>query len=236
MVFRRLYREQCLRALLSVINSQKFAEDLCICIEDDLGLLFQAFDLDFETAAQVHANNIKRQALQWGQLKSHQTCLFCIRRKPEHVLTCEHALCDACLVIFGSPVPGKEHYFGIDSCLFCLTKGQLVARLKPSTAGVRLLSVDGGGVRGVVPLEFLGLLQGLLESDLFLQDLFEQAFGTSSGKCIHPYIPSQKLIIQAVSLPSDYFSSIGTLLGARAFLTSWSGISSASISQRVAAY
>ena len=59
-----------------------------------------------------------------------------------------------------------------------------MARLKPSTAGVRLLSVDGGSVRGVFPLEFLGLLQGLLQPDLFLQDLFEQAFGTSSGKYI----------------------------------------------------
>ncbi len=147
-----------------------------------MDLLFPTLDLGFETAAQLHANNLRACSLQWTQLKSHRTCLFCIRRKPEHVLTCEHAICDVCIVVFGNSTTGKEHRFEIDSCVLCLTKGKLVANLKPKTAGVRILSVDGGGVRGVVPLEFLGLLQGLLRSDLCLQDLFEQAFGTSSGR------------------------------------------------------
>ena len=48
------------------------------------------------------------------------------------------------------------------------------------------MCVDGGGVRGVVPLEFLGLLQELLGPELCLQDFFEQAFGTSSGKLCTP--------------------------------------------------
>ncbi len=85
-------------------------------------------------------------------------------------------------MVFGNPVAGKESHFKIDVCILCSTRGTLVARLKPPTAGARILSIDGGGVRGVVPLEFLGLLQGLLDSDLSVQDLFEQAFGTSSGE------------------------------------------------------
>ncbi len=85
-------------------------------------------------------------------------------------------------MIFGSSVVGRGSYFKIDSCMLCLTKGRLMARLKLKTAGARILSINRGGVRGVVPLEFLGLLQGLLDHDLKLQDLFEQAFGTSSGE------------------------------------------------------
>lgn len=42
----------------------------------------------------------------------------------------------------------------------------------------------GGGIRGVIPLEFLGLLQASVRSGLQVQDLFEQAFGTSSDMSI----------------------------------------------------
>ena len=58
-----------------------------------------------------------------------------------------------------------------------------MAKVKPATAGVRILSVDGGGIRDVVSLEFLALLQDILDHNLTLQDYFEQAFGTSSGMC-----------------------------------------------------
>ena len=87
-------------------------------------------------------------------------------------------------MIFGLPVRGKECHFKVDTCILCLTQGKLIAKLKPATAGARILSVDGGGIRGVKPLEFLGLLQASVGSSLQVQDLFEQAFGTSSGMSI----------------------------------------------------
>ena len=147
-----------------------------------MSLLFPSIDLGFETSAQLHASNVRSQTSQWTQLKSHATCLFCLRRRPEHVLTCEHAICDVCLMIFGDAVVGKEAHFELRSCILCERRGSVVARLKPATAGARILTVDGGGIRGVVPLEFLRLLQGLLGPGLLVQDLFEQAFGTSSGR------------------------------------------------------
>lgn len=164
-----------------------FAEDLCTRVQEHMDCLFLAIDLDFETSAQFHSNHLKSLAIHWNQLGSHHTCLFCLRRKPEHVLTCEHAVCDICVIIFGNPVMGKEAHFALSSCILCQTKGRLVAKLKPPTAGARILSVDGGGVRGVVPLEFLGLLQDLLDPGLPVQDLFELAFGTSSGRKFSPF-------------------------------------------------
>ena len=59
---------------------------------------------------------------------------------------------------------------------------QLTVQLKPPTAGIRVMSIDGGGVRGIVPLEFLDLLQRSLGPECPLQDFFDLAFGTSAGK------------------------------------------------------
>lgn len=55
-------------------------------------------------------------------------------------------------------------------------------RLKPPTASIRILSIDGGGIRGIVPLETLSLLQQLIRSDCPIQELFDLAYGTSIGE------------------------------------------------------
>ncbi|KAJ6069151.1 hypothetical protein N7499_011038, partial [Penicillium canescens] len=46
--------------------------------------------------------------------------------------------------------------------------------------GVRLIGIDGGGARGVTPLEFLGELQKLL-GECPIHDMIDLALGTSSG-------------------------------------------------------
>ena len=56
--------------------------------------------------------------------------------------------------------------------------------MKPPTSGVRILSVDGGGTRAVVPLESLRLLQELLGTDCHVNEFFDIAAGTSSGGLI----------------------------------------------------
>lgn len=74
-----------------------------------------------------------------------------------------------------------DYRYELDTCLLCGT-GALTVILKPPTAGISILSIDGGGVRGAVPLEFLSTLQETLGDDCPIQDLFDLAFGTSSGK------------------------------------------------------
>src|SRR5205814_7260003 len=54
-------------------------------------------------------------------------------------------------------------------------------KLKPPTAGVRILCIDGGGVRGIIPLNVMALLQILAGQDFHVQDLFDLKFGTSAG-------------------------------------------------------
>lgn len=153
----------------------------CQAIEKSVVTLFSALELQFETAAEMHAENMAPLFRIWKSLKSNVTCLYCLRRKPEHALTCSHAICEDCIRIFGSLISEKESHYRIFKCILCVEEGSVTARIKPVTAGCRLLSVDGGGVRGVVPLEFLNLLQQVLGDGLPLQDLIDQAFGTSSG-------------------------------------------------------
>lgn len=62
----------------------------------------------------------------------------------------------------------REHAFILKRCGLCLRPADLTVHLKPPTAGVRILSVDGGGIRGIVPLEFLELLQRSFGDDCSL--------------------------------------------------------------------
>jgi len=138
--------------------------------------------MGLESSVHCHAANLKSQSQLWTQLKSNKTCLYCLHRAPEHVLTCQHAICDICVKRFGDQIPGYEYQYEISICILCVSKGKLRAQIKPPTAGIRILSIDGGGVRGIVPLEFLKLLQALIGPFVPIQDFFDMAFGTSSGK------------------------------------------------------
>lgn len=116
------------------------------------------------------------------KVKTNQCCLYCIAAKPEHVLACGHSICDNCVRIFGEADKELEHCYNIGACILCKEPTNLKVVLKPPTAGVRILSVDGGGVRGIVPLEFLHLLQQKLGAQCKVQDMFDLAVGTSAGK------------------------------------------------------
>jgi patatin-like phospholipase/acyl hydrolase len=64
----------------------------------------------------------------------------------------------------------------------------LAVNLKPPTAGIRMLSVDGGGVKGVIVLQALIELEDaiceLIGFRIPIQQNFNMAFGTSSGGLI----------------------------------------------------
>lgn len=114
-------------------------------------------------------------------LISAEICVSCLTGPPQHVLMCGHTLCDLCVQRFGSAVTGEESRYLLETCAVCEAHANLTVYLKPATAGVRMLNIDGGGVRGVVPLEFLTRLQNELGPRARVQDFFDIAFGTSAG-------------------------------------------------------
>ena len=54
--------------------------------------------------------------------------------------------------------------------------------LRPLTAGLRILSIDGGGTRGVIAIGIMDLLQSILGDVWRIQDLFDIAYSTSVGR------------------------------------------------------
>ena len=144
------------------------------------------------SAAAFHKGTLRSSTTRayWAKVRSNTFCSICLFRRPEHVLRCRHAICDLCARTFGDSRSTEEHAFVFLECLCCGGATNLLIRLKPPTAGVRILSVDGGGVRGIVPLEFLKRLQKSLGASCRIQDLFDLALGTSAGMFLfsHYYV------------------------------------------------
>jgi len=81
----------------------------------------------------------------------------------------------------------QEYCYKLSTCIHC-GAGRLIAKMKPSTAGVRILSIDEEGVRDVVSLEFLDLLQKEVRKACSIQNLFDLVIGISSDLlclCVH---------------------------------------------------
>jgi hypothetical protein len=86
--------------------------------------------------------------------------LSCLRRYLERHLSYRYSLCDQYVAIFGVGVPRIENEIRVNYLFDDRGKG--FVDLKPTIAGVRLISIDRGGARGVIPLEFIRELQRLL--------------------------------------------------------------------------
>ncbi|KAJ6016582.1 hypothetical protein N7540_011173 [Penicillium herquei] len=79
--------------------------------------------------------------------------------KQEHMLPCQHALCDTCIVIFGKMSPRDEYHTTIAECPICSQEANITVRQLPPTKQPVILSLDGGGVRGIVQLGLLRVLE-----------------------------------------------------------------------------
>ncbi|KAK1659779.1 hypothetical protein BDP55DRAFT_678413 [Colletotrichum godetiae] len=112
--------------------------------------------------------------------RSSRLCLVCFVQPPEVFLPCECALCETCYRGYGnSTMSGTVITF--DRCVLCATAfvSGCAVRLRPPTAGCRVLALDGGGVKGIVQLRILQMLQKV--TGLPVQIFFDLAIGTSVG-------------------------------------------------------
>ena len=182
-MYQSFYEPLCRRSFELSFCKPSLVPGYSEAILENLIKMFATMELSKTTAQNLHCEQLKQSCIPWTRIFSNNTCFYCLRRKPEHVLTCGHSICETCIDIFGHAEPTVEYSYHIVACLLC-GLGTLRVTLKPSTAGIRLLSIDGGGVRGVIPLEYLVLLQNELGSACKVQELFDLAFGTSSGEPI----------------------------------------------------
>ncbi|KAI9769827.1 MAG: hypothetical protein M1840_003821 [Geoglossum simile] len=182
-VFQGLYRVHCQEVLPEGPYFQfPHPGNWCQLIEDQVTTMLLRMEVDNISSFKLRWHNLKAFGQDWAALKTTTTCLFCLRRKPEHMLCCGHAMCDTCACIFGEQTPGVEYHFDVFACVLCQLEAKLTIKLKPPTAGTCLLTVDGGGIWGAVSLEFLNALERAMGLPYSLHHHFDFALGTSSGR------------------------------------------------------
>ncbi|KAI1736759.1 FabD/lysophospholipase-like protein [Xylaria scruposa] len=118
---------------------------------------------------------------------SHSTCFSCLRELPEHALPCGHVLCLPCVRDYGSKV--SKTTIELEWCPLHSTDTKVwdppwAVTVKPAHAGVRVLCLDGGGVRGIVALQTLRAIERYLGPNLPIQYFFDLIVGTSTGGII----------------------------------------------------
>ncbi|KAK8121780.1 hypothetical protein PG984_010450 [Apiospora sp. TS-2023a] len=115
-------------------------------------------------------------------LTSHTACFCCLFGQAEHCLPCGHVLCTQCLQGYGEQ--RNVHGYRIFGCPMEEIDGgreeACIIYVKPASAGVRILTLDGGGIRGVVELEVLEQIEIAL-GGIPIQCFFDLVVGTSTG-------------------------------------------------------
>ncbi|KAL4927720.1 patatin-like phospholipase family protein [Aspergillus undulatus] len=137
-----------------------------------------------QTAVEFRKESLLQLSHDLGRIQSHTVCLYCLVNSAQHCQNCHHAICDNCAQIFGEPASDAEYQFTISMCIVCLSRENLVINVLPPTMNPSVLAVDGGGVRGVIPLEYLILIQENLGPECKLRELVDLTVGTSSGGLI----------------------------------------------------
>ncbi|KAI5465163.1 hypothetical protein BGZ63DRAFT_350184 [Mariannaea sp. PMI_226] len=186
-VFRTLFRDPCIEAFerwssertRSITSSSAFTD----LVEKELVSQFDEYLSLGSSSVTLHRLNLARAGVRWQKIQSDGTCLVCSCRRPQYALLgCIHSICQSCVTVF-YPCAGEDpNVYHVDACILCDTKteGQIV-RIKPPTARARVLSIDGGGARALVPLENLRALQNAVGLPYPVQRNFDVAVGTSSG-------------------------------------------------------
>lgn len=166
------------------------AADRLLAVTGDDGTFVKQIKTTFVNLAErinddTSANLVKREHLMsnrasWSLIKTSRTCLICCLRFFEHFIPCGHCLCETC--VDASSRDQGLYSFVVDSCELCATPAQVRVDLKPPTLAPSLLSIDGGGIRGIGSLEFLRQLQVGVGNSYPIQDYFDSVVATSAGE------------------------------------------------------
>lgn len=153
-------------------------------IEAHLTSLLQQYTEGAKSAADLHRNNVQLLGEYWCDTFSDSTCLLCLSQRPSRGLDCGHSICDVCVTNFAEVRDDDPCEYSISSCFLCgkLMSDKHVVRVHPPTGGAGVLCIDGGGVKGAIPLEFLKRIEQQIDLPIPIQRFFKVAFGVSSGE------------------------------------------------------
>jgi hypothetical protein len=130
---------------------------------------------------------------------SNNPCYGCLFGRPEYKLPCGHFICQECLIDFDQKEETGPHHIAIHRrCVLCaaptIRQGYRIP-VRPELSGLRILSLDGGGVRGIIQIVALQRLESLIGLNLPLGQFFDLIVGTGAGK-ITPYVSRIASLLQ----------------------------------------
>lgn len=152
---------------------------------------FEIFYLSDLTPEKSHRQVLRTYSKQWKGLRSDETCYSCLRQRPMYRLPCGHSICQECIKRSGNWIGNKA---SLDRCLLCeQNTNNFRIGIKPDTATIRILSLDGGGTRARIPLGFLQEIQEEVGLPYPVQENFDMIFGTSSGT--YTWMPATRITL-----------------------------------------
>lgn len=128
---------------------------------------------------------------------SNDPCYGCLFGRPEYKLPCGHFICQECLIDFDQKEETGPHHIVIHrKCVLCaaptIRQGYKIP-VRPELSGLRILSLDGGGVRGIIQIVALQRLEALIGLNLPLGQFFDLIVGTSAGGLVALGLGQDKL-------------------------------------------
>ncbi|KAF7894677.1 uncharacterized protein EAF01_010127 [Botrytis porri] len=190
-VFRILYQDVCYQAYCEWMDHRNspsllLPSGFIRIIQELLHNLFKGLQRSaINMSVESHRQILRRLFLNCLTIRSDDTCVVCIRRTPQYGLPCGHVICENCVRTFGRLSLLDPWIFEVESCLFCgLSTSGVVIKTIPPTAGIRVLTFDGGGIRGVASLQYLQVLQERIGLPYPVQENFDMVFGTSIGAIV----------------------------------------------------
>ncbi|KAE9568008.1 hypothetical protein CGMCC3_g15850 [Colletotrichum fructicola] len=186
-VFQMFYKDVCHNLCGTAVLAHEGSTDFVLpsqfskMIEAQMACMFQQLTTG-QSSASLHRQLVAAFTEDWNRLRSDSTCYHCLRRRPQFFPECGHGQCMNCVKVFGVVSAADPWLVEVDECMLCGRNIGMQVRVKPDTASVRVLCIDGGGTRGKYPLKLLKQL----EDDISLpghpvQQNFDVVFGTSSG-------------------------------------------------------
>ena len=146
---------------------------------------------DMNVAVRLHNDSLVEffsQSSSGKQCFSNATCFGCLMATPQIALPCGHTLCKSCVAEHGDGDYSTDLAIYLKS--FPLHPQETFdweVQQKPEFAGIRVLTLDGGGIRGIVELEILRAIESRINVGsvggrfIPVQRFFDLIVGTSTG-------------------------------------------------------
>jgi hypothetical protein len=185
-IFTELYETICLDGIEKYSIHKSIHCKFIATVKSELLEAYERFISGNNVVLEIHLQKLIELRDYLCQLKSNRTCLTCLLRMPEKVFSCGHSICETCIKSLGTRSKVERYTFIIERCFIC---GQAESdnkfRVIPPNAGIRILTLDGGGIRGIVSIMFLrSINQKLADFDCPLGEFFDLVCGTSAGNVV----------------------------------------------------